>query len=117
MDVPKMSSDAMQFKCLDILRRYAGKRDNRIRNQVKRLTRNITKNMKEDWLGMQRKTQKQYGDILTQNQKTKESIGNLLKDPSKLESEVAESDKEKAEVLADYFSSVFTNEPQGPTPT
>ena len=28
-----------------------------------------------------------------------------------------ESDKEKAEVLADYFSSVFTNEPQGPTPT
>ena len=40
-----------------------------------------------------------------------------MKDPSKLDSEVAESDKEKAQVLADYFSSVFTNEPQGPTPT
>ena len=73
--------------------------------------------MKEDWLEMQRKTQKAIWRYINSKSKTKESIGNLLKDLSKLDSQVAESDKEKAEVLADYFSSVFTNEPQGPTPT
>ena len=90
---------------------------NRIRNQVRRLTRNITKEYERGLARNAKENPKAIWRYINSKSKTKESIGNLLKDPSKLDSEVAESDKEKAEVLADYFSSVFTNEPQGPTPT
>ena len=48
---------------------------------------------------------------------TNEGMGNLMKDPTDKNSELAEMDREKAEVLADYFSSVFTKEPSDAIPT
>ena len=46
-----------------------------------------------------------------------EENGNLLKDIADKNSSLVETDKEKAEVLAEYFSSVFIKEPPGPVPT
>ena len=44
--------------------------------------------------------------------KTKEGVGN-----NRQNSKLVETDKERAEVLPNYFSSVFTKEPAGPLPT
>ena len=46
--------------------------------------------------------------------KTRTGIPNLIK--SDLKDDLTNSDSEKAELLADYFSSVFTIEPQEKTP-
>ena len=44
--------------------------------------------------------------------KTKEGIGNVLKDPSEKNSVLVEKDKEKAEVLTDYFPVCSQKSPQ-----
>ena len=90
---------------------------NRVRNQVRRLTRNITKEYERGLAKNAKENPKAIWRYINSKSKTKENIGNLLKDPTRRNSEVAESDKEKAEVLAEYFSSVFTKEPEGPIPT
>ena len=46
--------------------------------------------------------------------KTRTGIPNLIK--HELKDDITNSDLEKAELLADYFSSVFTREPQENTP-
>ena len=89
---------------------------NKIRNQVRRLTRNITKEYEKKIAQNAKENPKAIWRYINSKSKTKESIGKLLKDHTKPNSEFAESDKEKAEILADYFSSVFTKEPEGPVP-
>ena len=71
---------------------------NRIRNQVRRLTRNITKEYERGLARNVKENPKAIWRYINSKSKTKKNIGNLVKDPSKLDSEVAESDKEKAEV-------------------
>ena len=46
--------------------------------------------------------------------KTRTGIPNLIQ--NELKDDITNSDLEKAELLADYFSSVFTREPQENTP-
>ena len=43
-------------------------------------------------------------------------VGDLNRDPANDKSEITDSDEEKAQIFADYFSSVFTQEPLGPIP-
>ena len=87
-----------------------------VRKRVRRLTRNITKEYEKEIAQNAKENPKAIWRYINSKLKTKESIGKLLKDPTKPNSELVESDKEKAEILADYFSSVFTKEPEGPTP-
>ncbi len=49
--------------------------------------------------------------------KTRKGISELHVDPSDEKSEVTDSDKEKAEILAKFFTSVFTREPDGEVPS
>ncbi|CAC5393460.1 unnamed protein product [Mytilus coruscus] len=49
--------------------------------------------------------------------KTKEGIGDLHIDPEDTKSDKTEDNSTKAKILVDYFSSVFTNEPDGEVPT
>ena len=49
--------------------------------------------------------------------KTRVGIGELCKDPTNPKSEKTNDDREKANILARYFTSVFTQEPQGDIPT
>ena len=90
---------------------------NRVRKQVRSLTRKITKEYEK---GLARDTKQNPNAIwkyINSKSKTKEGIGNLLKDSSDKKAVIVETDNEKAEVLAEYFSSVFTKEAPGPTPT
>ena len=87
---------------------------NKVRNQVRRLTRNklkmkeirIAENVKDNpklfWNHVQKKT------------KTKSSIPELYKDSDT--KELTKSDGEKADVLADFFGSVFTSENESSMP-
>ena len=43
-------------------------------------------------------------------------IGELYTDPANTKSETTEDDGKKAQIFADYFSSVFTKEPAGNIP-
>ena len=48
--------------------------------------------------------------------KTKVGIGDLWTDPADPNSETTDCDQEKAQILADYFNSVYTKEPEGEIP-
>ena len=56
---------------------------NRIRNQVRRLTRNIIKEYERGLARNAKTNPKAIWTYINLKSKTKESIGNLLKDPSK----------------------------------
>ena len=89
---------------------------NRIRNQVRKLTRSIANDYEKEIAKNAKENPKAIWRYINLKSKTKEGIGNLIENPKDKNSKIVESDKEKAEVLANYFSSVFTKEPAGPIP-
>ena len=87
---------------------------NRVRNQVRMLTRkkvkikekNIAKNAKEN--------PKRFWSYVQKKSKTKSSVPDLYK--NNLKNELTKGEKEKADTLADFFGSVFTKEIDGNLP-
>ena len=71
-------------------------------NQEKQVASSSRRNQKKFWQFVNRKT------------KMKQGVANL-EDPQS--GEIATSNVEKANILADYFTSVFTKEPPGNIPT
>ncbi len=83
----------------------------RIRNQVRLLTRK-SKKVKEKGIASQvRKNPKKFWSYAQSKMKTKPGIPDL-----EAHGKVVSSDKDKAEVLAEFYSSVFTTEPSTPLP-
>ena len=70
----------------------------------KEIAKNAKKNPKKFW---------QYANS---KRKTKTGISELKYTTENGETETTKTDKEKSEVLAIFFSSVFTSEPSGDTP-
>ncbi|CAC5384558.1 unnamed protein product [Mytilus coruscus] len=62
---------------------------------------------------MPRKNLKAIWSYIKSKSKTREGIGDLHIDPEDVKSEKTEDNEQKAEIITDYFTSVFTNEPQG----
>ena len=59
---------------------------------------------------------KAISNYIKSKSKTREGIADLHLDPNDPKSEKTDDDKTKAEILAKYFSSVFTEEPEGDIP-
>ena len=84
---------------------------------MRTLTRTITNEYEKKIARNAKEDSKAIWRYINSKSKTKEGIGNLLQDPTDKNSKIVETDKEKAEVLANYFSSTFTREPAGQIPT
>ena len=87
---------------------------NRVRNQIRRLTRQTIKTHEKNIADCVKDNPKKFWSYAQSKSKTKSSIPDLYKDDNK--KDVTESDKEKADVLADFFTSVFTKDTDSEMP-
>ena len=79
-----------------------------VRNQVRRLTRKAHKIYEKSIAKQVKKNPKAYWKYAHSKMKIKSGIPSLYKDSSN--SSTATNDKENADILAEYFQSVFTKE-------
>ena len=86
----------------------------RLRNQVRRLTRKAQKQYEKDIINQIKQNPKKFWQYAQAKMATRMGIPNLIKSDDDKD-DLTKSDSEKAQVLADYFSSVFTREPEGET--
>ena len=88
----------------------------RARNQVHELTRRIQKEF-EMKLATEAKTNpKAVWKYMNSKTKNQEGVSDLNKDPKDPKSRLTDSDREKTDVLGNFFSSVFTIEPDSDIP-
>ena len=87
----------------------------KLRNKVRAITRKAKRLHEKNIADQAKSCPKKFWNYATAKSKTKERISALYKDDKKIE--LAQTDKEKAEVLSSFFSDVFTKEPPGPVPT
>ena len=88
----------------------------RRRNKVSKLTRQAQKDYEKIIAKEAKKNPKKFWNYVKSKTKSPSNIPDLLIDEEDPERGVASDDKDKADVLADFYSSVFTNEPPGPVP-
>ena len=81
---------------------------NRTRNKVRNLTRKAVKNHEKKIVGDIKENPKKFWSYVKSKTKTKTSIPDLYTSDAK--SDVSRNDCEKAEILADFFTSVFTED-------
>ena len=89
---------------------------NRVRNKVKGSVNKMKKKFEKDLSENAKKNPKAIWSYIKSKSKTREGIGDLHTSPEDTNSEKTEDNKEKANILSDYFASVFTNEPLGKLP-
>ena len=83
------------------------------RNKVKKMTRQIRRTIERDIAKQAKTNPKRFWNYVNSKTKTRQGISQLrIPDTNKM----TESDTDKADVLLDHFSSVFTEEPTGPIP-
>ncbi len=83
----------------------------RLRNQVRSETRKAKRQLEKEIALTAKDNPQRFWRYATSKSKVKERISELYKNSQK---DLAQTDLEKAEVLADFFTSVFTCEPVGP---
>lgn len=88
----------------------------RIRNKVRSLTRRLKRDFETNIAREAKKNPKRVWNYIKSRTKIKENIPNLYIDPSNPASGETKSDKEKAEALSEFFTKVFTIEPEGELP-
>ena len=81
---------------------------------MRRITRQTIKNHEKNIASSVKVNPKKFWNYVQSKSKTKSTIPDLYKDETK--EQVTESDKEKANVLADLFTSVFTKDPGSKMP-
>ena len=102
-------------------KRYMSSRDSekykeycKFRNQVRNITKQAKREKEKDVSKDAKSNPKKFWNYVNSKTKTKPGIPNLEKPDNK--DNLTSNEKEKAEVLLDYFSSVFTQEPEGEMP-
>ena len=89
----------------------------RARNVAKNAVNRARKDYEKSIAKQIKSNPKKHWQYIKNKSKAKVGITNLLTDPKDPKSKATDSDEEKAQVLSDYFSSVFVNEPKGSVPT
>jgi len=87
----------------------------RARNQVKGLVRKAKREMEKDIARNAKTNPKKFWQYANSKRKVMSGIADLKYKEGE-ETKVADDDKSKANILADFFSSVFTKEPEGDIP-
>ena len=80
----------------------------KVRNQVKSLVKKVKHNMEKDIAKNAKTNPKKFWQYANSKRKTKSGIAELKYKNDKGEKSITECDKDKANVLANFFSSVFT---------
>ena len=88
----------------------------RVRNQVKGMVRKAKLNMEKEIAKNVKESPKKFWQYANSKRKTKSGISELKYKNKEGSITTTKGDKEKAEVLAEFFTSVFTNEPDGELP-
>ena len=89
----------------------------RSRNKVKTMVRNAKIQMEKEIAENAKVNPKKFWQYANSKRKTKSGIGELKTTNSNGEVDTAKTDKEKEEVLANFYSGVFTrSEPNGDIP-
>ncbi len=89
----------------------------RLRNKVKNLTRQNRKKFEKDLSKQAKSNPKAVWKYINSKSRIKEDVADLYFDRDDPNSKITCNDQEKAEVLSDFFSTVFTDEPVGVVPT
>ena len=89
---------------------------NRFRNKVKNHMNKVKRNFENDLAAKAKSNPKAIWNYIKAKSKTRVGIGDLRSNPNDKKSRKTDNDGEKAEILALFFSSVFTKEPQGELP-
>ncbi|KAK3090353.1 hypothetical protein FSP39_011129 [Pinctada imbricata] len=89
---------------------------NRARNKVSKLVRRARKKYEQNLALEAKKEPKRIWQFINSKSKTRQGIGELHVDPSDPNSVKTDDDAEKADILANFFSGVFTKEPSGELP-
>ena len=88
----------------------------RVRNQVRAVTRKLQRQYKLKLAKDAESNPKAVWKYRNSKKKTRECVSDLNIDPHDDKSRLANCEKEKAEILGTFFSSVFTVEPSGDIP-
>jgi hypothetical protein len=89
---------------------------NRVRNEVKTAVNKLKKQYEKRISIQAKENPKVIWNYYKSKTKVEEGIRELHIDPDNIRSAKTDDDKEKADILADYFSNVFTKESDGPAP-
>jgi hypothetical protein len=87
----------------------------KLRNHVKNSVKKVKMSMERDIARDVKKNPKKFWKYANSKRKTKSGISEL-KTNTENGKKITENDRDKAEVLAEFFSSVFTKEPEGEIP-
>ena len=88
----------------------------KMRNKVRKLTRNLQKQFEKKLANEAKTNPKAIWKYINSKSKTREGVAQLNTDPRDPHSELTSSNKGKSDVLGRFFSSVFTDEPDGNIP-
>ncbi|CAG2214927.1 unnamed protein product [Mytilus edulis] len=89
---------------------------NRVRNKTKSSVNKLKKKFEKGLSENAKANPKAIWSYVKSKSKTREGIGDLHTDPDDTKSPKTDDDKEKAEILSEYFASVFTQEPDDEIP-
>ena len=88
----------------------------KLRNQVRRSTRKAHKQYEKEIVKQIRGNPKEFWSYTQSKLKTKTNIPNLIADCGDGNKITLEKDSDNAEALSNFFSSIFTREPEGDIP-
>ncbi len=107
---------SLSRRCISSKDQEARKAYNKIRNQVKREMRKMSKKFERKLAQESKQNPKAVWRYINSKTKTRHGVGELHINPIDDKSQTTDCDKMKAQILADFFSSVFTKEPEGQVP-